>query len=104
MDMDTTRSLIVGTVIMTPLVLVMLEGGQQQAWAWTLGVDLSNSAFGSDKVCASVEGGYGYGPVSMCTKAGRNAQVTFNIEDSIGQGENYQVCVEWFDQCHIQKL
>jgi hypothetical protein len=70
MDMDKTRSVILGTVIMTFLVLAMLEGWQQQAWAWILGVDLSDSAFASDKVCASVEGAYGYGPAGLCTSAG----------------------------------
>jgi hypothetical protein len=105
--MDKTRSIILGTVIMTSLVLAMLQSGeQQQAWAWLLAVDLSDSTSGSDKVCASVQGAYGYGPVSQCTSAESNAQVTFNIEDSIGQGENYMVCV-WdsvasaiFKNCH----
>jgi hypothetical protein len=93
MDIHKTRSIILGTVIMTYLVLAILAGRQQLAWAWILGVDLSHSQFGSSKVCASVEAAYGYGPVDVCTSAGRNAKVTFNIEDSIGQGENYMVCV-----------
>ena len=75
---------------MTSLVFVMLDG--QQAWAWELTVDLSESTFGSDRVCASVEGGYGYGPVNQCTNPGGNAQVTFNLGESIGQGERYHVC------------
>ena len=88
--MNKTKSIIVGTITIASLVVVTLAG--QQAWAWDLTVDLSASTFGSDQVCASVEGGYGYGPVRECTNPGRSAQVTFNLGNSIEEGENYHVC------------
>ena len=66
--------------------------GQQQVNAWMLTVDLSDSDFGDDRVCTSVEGGYGYGPYRECTQAGSDAVVTFDIGSGIGEGENYRVC------------
>jgi hypothetical protein len=62
------------------------------AFAWQLTVDLSNSDFGDDRVCANVEGGYGYGPYYECTSAGSDAEVTFNIGNAIEAGENVEVC------------
>lgn len=63
-----------------------------EAQAWQLEVDLSGSDFGDDRVCAKLTGGYGYGPISECTQAGPNAQVTFNIGNNIVEGENHEVC------------
>jgi hypothetical protein len=71
---------------------VLIGASMPAVYAWRLTVDLSQSSFGDDQVCASVEGGYGYGPVNQCTNAGRNAQVTFNIGNRIEAGENYEVC------------
>jgi hypothetical protein len=79
----------ISAVVAAFLPLVVLE---EQAWAWQLTVDLSDSDFGDDRVCASVEGGFGYGPYQLCTQAGRDAAVAFNIGDGIGEGESYRVC------------
>jgi hypothetical protein len=77
-------------VLMTSFSLVLFE--QQHVWGWELRVELSDSTFGSDQVCASVEGGYGYGPVNRCTNPGRDAAVVFNLGDRIEEDENYHVC------------
>jgi hypothetical protein len=74
-----------------------------QSGTWRLEVDLSSSSFGSDSVCASVEGFYGFGPVNKCTRPGPNAEVSFNVPND---ETNYQVCT-WgglasaiFSNCH----
>lgn len=74
-----------------------------QSGTWRLEVDLSSSSFGSDSVCASVEGFYGFGPVSMCTNPVPNAEVSFNVPN---RETNYEVCT-WgglasaiFSNCH----
>jgi hypothetical protein len=84
------RNLVLVLILFSALFVGLL--GQQQVYAWMLTVDLSDSDFGDDRVCASVEGGYGYGPYRLCTQAGRDAEVTFDIGDGIGEGENYRVC------------
>jgi hypothetical protein len=63
-----------------------------EAQAWQLEVDLSQSSFGAVRVCASIEGGYGYGPITECTSSGRDASVRFDIGNSIEANE-YEVCV-----------
>ena len=73
-------------------VLITTTTTTTTVYAWELTVNLSGSDFGDDRVCASLEGGYGYGPTSQCTQAGSNADVTFNVGDRIEQGENYEVC------------
>ena len=85
---------------MTKIVLVALlmslmavtVVGSPAVFAWDLHVDLSTSNFGDDRVCASLEGGYGYGPVQECTRAGSDASVTFDVGDRIDSRENYVVC------------
>jgi hypothetical protein len=90
--MDHKKALKSGIIAATLVVAASLVTQQQQVYAWQLTVDVSDSDFGDDRACASVEGGYGYGPDRLCTQAGRNAEVTFNIGDGIGEGENYIVC------------
>jgi hypothetical protein len=77
--------LLLVAVAATPLVTT----SPMSVLAWELEVDLSNSSFGSDSVCASVEGYYGYGPVRRCTKPGPNAEVSFNVPDD---ETSYEVC------------
>ncbi|MGH9952794.1 MAG: hypothetical protein ACRD5J_14310 [Nitrososphaeraceae archaeon] len=60
-----------------------------QSGTWTLYVDLSSSSFGSDRVCANVEGFYGFGPVQQCTNPGSNAEVSFDVPNS---ETSYKVC------------
>lgn len=74
-----------------------------QSGTWRLEVGLSSSSFGSDSVCASVEGFYGFGPMSKCTHPGPNAEVSFNVPND---ETNYEVCT-WgglasaiFSNCH----
>lgn len=90
-QMDNTRRMIfcAAMILTASLSLMILV---EEALAWQLTVDLSDSDFGDDRVCASVEGGYGYGPYRKCTQAGPNADVTFNIGGGIGEGERYHVC------------
>ncbi|MGH9975417.1 MAG: hypothetical protein ACRD8Z_06225 [Nitrososphaeraceae archaeon] len=63
-------------------------------WAWELEVELSDSSFGSERVCASVEGQYGFGPINRCTESGPGADVSFSVpEDEVPPGYSYKVCV-----------
>lgn len=65
----------------------------QQVYAWNLDFDLTDSTFGSDRVCAEIHGPYGYERY-RCTDASPYASVSFNVpEDEVPEGYNYQVCV-----------
>lgn len=74
------------------LVGLMVIAQTVTVYAWQLDVDLTRSTFGSERVCASVEGPYGYDK-SRCTDSGPNAGVSFNVpENEVPVGYNYKVC------------
>jgi hypothetical protein len=60
-----------------------------QSGTWRLEVD--SSSFGSDSVCASVEGFYGFGPASKCTNPVPNAEVSLNVPNR----EGYWAICRW---------
>lgn len=60
--------------------------------SWNLSVDLRQSTFGTERVCAKVKGPFGH-EETQCTPTGPSASVSFNIPGSaVPSGYQYQVC------------
>lgn len=60
--------------------------------SWNISVDLRQSTFGSERVCAKIKGPFGF-EQTQCTPTGPSASVSFNIPGSaVPSGYQYEAC------------